>query len=256
MLNTHSVVGLILTGVIIAGLLGCSSAPERGQQASLTPRTLDREYRERVKLSYLLYEPAGKPPAEGWPVVLFLHGAGERGDDLELVKKWGPPLLLDKGEGRWADFGAIVVSPQCPAGERWRVNQLLALLDEIQQKHRADEDRVYVTGLSMGGFGTWALADHAPERFAAIAPICGGYPYLPYAAGERLTDLPVWAFHGAADDVVPVWLTTMVVDAIKNKGGDVRSTIYQGVGHISWDRAYASDELWEWMLNQRRAPRE
>ena len=148
-----------------------------------------------LSLGYLLFLPEGY--GEGgkkWPLMMFLHGAGERGSDLNLVKKHGPPRLIAEGRS----FPFIIVAPQCPLERTWEPWLLTVLLDQITAAHAVDEDRVYVTGLSMGGFGTWGLATHAPDRFAAIAPICGGgYPYL----GFRLRRLPVWAFHGALDEV-------------------------------------------------------
>src|SRR6185312_8308672 len=121
-------------------------------------------------LKYLIYQPADYDKQDKWPLLLFLHGAGERGDDLELVKKHGPPKLAAEGK----DFPFIVVSPQCPKDRWWEPIELVALLDDIGSKYKVDADRIYVTGLSMGGFGTWRLAFYAPDRFAAIAPICGG----------------------------------------------------------------------------------
>ena len=124
----------------------------------------------KVEMGYLLSLPKDYETKESWPLVLFLHGSGERGDDLELVKKHGPPKLI--GEGK--EFPFIVVSPQCPGSQSWRAIELTALLDEVTRTQKVDQDRIYVTGLSMGGFATWELAAFAPTRFAAIAPICGG----------------------------------------------------------------------------------
>ena len=232
------------------GLPG-SDAP-RAQQADAFEREVTRTH----TLRYLISLPGGYEQSdEAVPLLLFLHGAGERGDDLNRVRAWGPPKKIDE-EPEWAaSFPAIVVSPQCPEGERWQTDTLLALLDEIEENYRVDPDRVYVTGLSMGGYGTWALAAAAPERFAAIAPVCGGYPYLALAAPRQISSLPVWAFHGDEDDVVPVTETTDIIEALRNAGADkdtVRMTIYEGVNHGSWIPAYATDELWTWMLAQRR----
>src|SRR6185436_9807540 len=161
-----------------------------------------------IKMGYLLYLPKDYEKQAAWPLVLFLHGAGERGDDLELVKVHGPPKLIAQGK----DFPFIVVSPQCPKDKWWEPIELLALLDEVGGKYKVDANRVYVTGLSMGGFGSWRLAFQAPNRLAAIAPICGG--------GEsywtkNFTNLPVWAFHGAKDAGVPVERSQAMVDALK-----------------------------------------
>src|SRR5262249_54165111 len=154
------------------------------------------------------------------------HGAGERGDDLQLVKKHGPPKLIDEGK----DFPFVVISPQSPKERSWRPHELMALVDEIVARRKIDQDRIYVTGLSMGGFGTWALAAYSPDRFAAIAPICGGGDT---SAARRLTKVPVWAFHGAKDAVVPLKRSEDMVEAVKNSGGDARLTVYPDANHDS-----------------------
>lgn len=201
--------------------------------------------RVQVRLGYLLYLPRDYDKEKSWPLMLFLHGAGERGDDLELVKKHGPPKLIAAGK----DFPFIVVSPQCPKGRWWEPMELVALLDEISGKYKVDPDRIYVTGLSMGGFGSWRLAAYAPERLAAIAPICGG--------GEtywtkEFAHLPVWAFHGAKDTGVPLERSQAMVDALKKSGGDPKFTIYPDAGHDSWSAAYDDPELYKWLLAQKR----
>ena len=201
--------------------------------------------RVQVRLGYLLYLPRDYDKEKSWPLMLFLHGAGERGDDLELVKKHGPPKLIAAGK----DFPFIVVSPQCPKGRWWEPMELVALLDEISGKYKVDPDRIYVTGLSMGGFGSWRLAAYAPERLAAIAPICGG--------GEtywtkEFAHLPVWAFHGAKDTGVPLERSQAMVDALKKSGGEPRFTIYPDAGHDSWTAAYDDPELYKWLLAQKR----
>ena len=201
--------------------------------------------RVQVRLGYLLYLPSDYDKEKSWPLMLFLHGAGERGDDLELVKKHGPPKLIAAGK----DFPFIVVSPQCPKGRWWEPMELVALLDEISGKYKVDPDRIYVTGLSMGGFGSWRLAAYAPERLAAIAPICGG--------GEtywtkEFAHLPVWAFHGAKDTGVPLERSQAMVDALKRSGGEPKFTIYPDAGHDSWSAAYDDPELYKWLLAQKR----
>jgi len=170
--------------------------PAPGTQSAETHR---RMITIEERLDYLLFLPADYE-ADGdkeWPLILFLHGAGERGSDLDLVKKHGPPKRVEHD----TDFPFIVVSPQCPAGQIWEDNALLGLLDDVLASHRVDTNRVYLTGLSMGGFGTWSLGMKHPERFAAIAPVCGGgQPLFIRLADERhksqLRRLPVWAFHG------------------------------------------------------------
>jgi len=196
-------------------------------------------------MDYLLFLPDGYDQRESWPLLLFLHGAGERGDDLELVKKHGPPKIVETKK----DFPFIVVSPQCRSNAWWEPVKLFALLDDIVARHKVDEDRIYLTGLSMGGFGTWALADQMPDRFAAIVPICGGGE--PYRV-VRSPNLPVWAFHGAKDPVVPLRRSEEMVEALRQIGGNVKLTVYPEAGHDSWTETYDNPELYEWLLKQKR----
>ncbi|WP_100899512.1 dienelactone hydrolase family protein [Nostoc flagelliforme] len=153
------------------------------------------------------------------PTILFLHGAGQRGSNLDDVKKYGVPKIVEQQ----ADFPFIVISPQSPRGEYWNVERLSILLDQVIASYPVDPDRLYLTGLSMGGYGTWHLAAAQPERFAAIAPICGGGN--PQAA-RNLKNLPVWAFHGAKDNVVPLSESEIMVSALKARDGNVKFTVY------------------------------
>ncbi len=177
-------------------------------------------------------------------LVLFLHGAGECGDDLEKVAAHGLPHVLENGKA----FPFIVVAPQSRDGG-WDPEMLIALLDHVATRYRIDQDRIYVTGLSMGGFGTWALAAAYPEGFAAAVPICGGGDP---GFAERLKDLPIWVFHGAEDDVVPLSCSEAMVDALEAAGGKVEFTVYRKVGHDCWRETYQNTRLYEWLLGQRR----
>jgi predicted peptidase len=159
------VIRILIPSLAVAAMLPTIVLADDSSQTS---QRLDTTV--KVEMDYLLSLPKGYDKQDSWPLVLFLHGAGERGDDLELVKKHGPPKLI--GEGK--DFPFIVVSPQCPKDVWWEPIELSALLDQVIKTHKVDQDRIYVTGLSMGGFGTWRLAAFTPDRFAAIAPICGG----------------------------------------------------------------------------------
>lgn len=161
-----------------------------------------------LQIDYLLFLPAdyGKDPSKHWPLMLFLHGSGERGTDINLVKKHGPPKNVEQKP----DFPFIVVSPQCPPGLWWQTDVLSALLDDVSTQYAVDQNRVYLTGLSMGGFGTWALAAKEPQRFAAIVPMCGGGNP---ATAERLKDIPIWVFHGEKDTSVPILKSQEMVDA-------------------------------------------
>jgi predicted peptidase len=151
-------------------------------------------------------------------------------------------------------FDFIIVSPQCPNDMWWpeKTDLLITLLDEIEAKYRVDTDRVYLTGLSMGGFGTWTLAAKYPNRFAAIAPICGGGER--YSA-NRLKKVPVWAFHGAKDNTVPLARSQEMVDAIKKVGGDAKLTVYPEAEHDSWTETYNNPELYQWFLSHKISDR-
>lgn len=196
-------------------------------------------------LDFLLYLPPDYDTQEQWPLIIFLHGYGERGSNLELVKKHGLPKRIEAGD----DFPFVIVSPQCPDTTVWPVQviELNALLDHVIQTYRIDTRRVYLTGLSMGGYGTWYFASRFPERFAAIAPICGGGGWWMHS---HLVNTPIWVFHGDADETVPLIESERMVDRIREAGGDVTFTVYAGVGHDSWTETYNSPELYEWFLSQ------
>jgi predicted peptidase len=235
---------LLALSVFLAAMTS-SPAPADDQAGTQTAAQLDVQI--PVRMGYLLYLPEDYEQQESWPLVLFLHGAGERGDDLEKVKVHGPPKLIAAGK----QFPFVCVSPQCPEDSWWDATQLLALLDEIVRTHKIDEDRIYVTGLSMGGFGTWELAARAPKRFAAIAPICGGGEAIGLRV-RRFAHLPVWAFHGAKDTAVPLERSQQMIDVLKKEGGEPKLTIYPDVAHDSWTETYNNPELYEWLLAQRR----
>jgi predicted peptidase len=213
-----------------------------------TPLRFETTLVTPVALRYLLYLPDDHAARRDWPLLLFLHGAGERGDDLDRVRRHGPPRLL--GEG--AAWPLVVVSPQCPAGETWweHLETLTALIDDVVGRCAIDEDRVLLTGLSLGGMGACRLASFDPHRFAALTPVCGTAPWaiLP----ERLRHVPVWAFHGEDDEVVSPDESRELVAALRAVGGDARLTTYPGVGHAAWDPAYADPELLDWWLAARR----
>ncbi|MGB9623674.1 MAG: prolyl oligopeptidase family serine peptidase [Phycisphaerae bacterium] len=232
----------------MAAFAGCASStggPTVGvQQAGTLPKTIVRT----VECRYLLFLPEeyGRDRARRWPLLLFLHGAGERGDDLNLLKRHGPPKIVEKDP----HFPFIVVAPQCPANRFGFANDvLIALLDDVIARYAVDPDRVYVTGLSMGGYGTWSLACAYPERFAAIVPICGKGET--WQAGN-LKHVPVWAFHGAKDTVVPPEGSEKMVEAVRRNGGEAKLTIYPEAGHDSWTATYDNPELYEWLLKHRR----
>ena len=210
--------------------------------------------RRSVRLPYLLYEPQ-KPANAAWgdryPLVVFLHGIGERGDDLSQVAMHGPPLLAEAGRA----FPFYLAAPQCPADSSWvfELDGLRLFLKELVARLPVDTGRIILTGLSMGGFGTWHLAVENPYAFAGIVPICGGATSAS-GLGERLraiTHVPVWAFHGAKDDVVPLRLQQGLVDRLRAAGGSVDFTVYPEAGHDSWTEAYDDPKLYGWMMERR-----
>jgi predicted peptidase len=237
--------GLGLALALGLALCGGASAQAPGDQQ---PKTFKKKITKNVGADYLLYLPAeyGRDKKARWPLMVFLHGAGERGSDVNKVKAHGPPKLVAQGK----EFPFLLVSPQCPENAWWDVETLNALLDSVMKSHRVDPDRVYLTGLSMGGFGTWNWASTSPERFAAIAPICGGGDDRMV---RRARNIPVWAFHGAKDTVVPLSASQEMVDALKKAGGNVKFTVYPEADHDSWTETYNNPELYAWLLSHRRA---
>jgi len=233
-------------------LIGCAqmevssdSVPPGGQHSQAFEKTVTKT----LKCKYLLFLPEGYgKKKQRWPLIMFLHGAGERGSDLNKVKVHGPPKIVENRK----DFPFIVVSPQCPKDDWWtdKVEVLINLLDDIVARYKVDKERIYLTGLSMGGYGTWSLASEYPERFAAIAPICGGGTrFMAY----ELKDIPVWVFHGAKDRVVPLEESEEMVNAIRKRGGNARLTIYPDAGHDSWTETYNNQKLYDWFLEHRKS---
>lgn len=248
------------TAVLLAGLF--ETQPTDHALLRNNPAAMDRKWWATLKrqlnepgLPHLTYLPTGYNAADAnkrWPLMLFLHGKGERGEDLEQLKEAGLCQKLEYDHAFRQSLPAIVIAPQCPANGWWSSYDLARLLDDVQSQLHVDPDRVYVTGCSMGGYGAWALATEFPERFAALAPCCGG--------GDaddaiRLKDLPVWAFHGDADPIVPFWESERMVAALKQLGDEVRFTTYPKGGHDAWTESYANPELYAWLLSHRRSDR-
>ena len=219
----------------------CSEA--RAEQVEYVQQSTDRK-----PLHYLQYLPTPKEPSiQQYPLLLFLHGGGEGGDDIEKVKKHGPPKLIAEGKS----FPFIVISPQNPSETQfWDDQQLIRLLDELERDLPVDRSRIYLTGLSRGAYGAWRLAIQNPNRFAAMIPICGGGP-APYA--KRIKHLPVWVFHGQKDPVIPVEESQRMVDALKSADGNVKFTIYPEAKHDTWTETYENPAIYEWLLQHRRA---
>ncbi|MGC8831510.1 MAG: prolyl oligopeptidase family serine peptidase [Thermoproteota archaeon] len=224
---------------------------------SQTARVFKEEVVKKVSIKYLLYLPKDydEKPDVKWPTILFLHGMGERGDDLELVKKHGIPKIVEKKRS----FPFITISPQCPPFTIWTamIDELHDLLVDVLHRYNIDEARVYLTGLSMGGFGAWHLAAAYPDLFAAVVPICGGM--VPGEGFQEkikaLKDVPIWIFHGAKDKLVPVENSKKLYSLLKENGGNVKLTIYPKLGHDSWTITYDNPRLYKWLLKQKRQPR-
>lgn len=221
-----------------------------------TPQHFQQQITRTVELDYLLFLPEGysSDATNKWPLMLFLHGAGERGTNLDLVTVHGPPKIVKAKK----DFPFVLVSPQCPAERIWRDEELLALLDKVSAERNIDTNRIYLTGLSMGGYGSWSLGTKYPERFAAIAPICGGGEQLPLLLPSAqmkaaLKSLGIWAFHGGKDAVVPLEESQRMTNAAVRAGcTDVKLTVYPEAGHDSWTQAYNEPDIWAWFLAHQR----
>jgi pimeloyl-ACP methyl ester carboxylesterase len=222
---------------LIAVIL-CSNAKSYAQQTA-------QQFTQQV--NYLLALPEGyeKDTTVNWPLVIFLHGSGERGNDLEKVKKNGPPKLVDQGK----KFPFILVSPQAGAEAGWDAETLYRFEQYLKKEYRVNSDKVYLTGLSMGGFATWELAMKHPEEFAAIAPICGGGDA---STAWKLRNIPIWCFHGAKDNVVPLAASENMVKAAKEYNPNVKFTVYPNADHNSWDASYNNDSLYAWLLSNKR----
>jgi predicted peptidase len=245
------------TLVAMAACVCVAAAAEPGPSENQSSKTFHFTATKTTDINYLLYLPKGyeADTSKRWPLMLFLHGAGERGTNVWRVAIHGPPRHVSAG----SNFPFIVVSPQCPPNQRWSNEVVLGLLDDVLKTHRVDTTRVYLTGLSMGGYGTWSLGCTYPERFAAIAPICGGGEKISILlAGDKaaaLRSLPVWAFHGAKDPVVPLEESQRMVDALKQIGSkEVKLTVYPEATHDSWTETYRNPEFYEWLLKHQRKP--
>ena len=232
--------------------------PTPGKQV---PQTMSQE-KNGKQLNYMLFLPKDYSATadKKWPVIVFLHGIGERGNsiaDINRVKVHGPAMLADKDP----DFKFIVATPQCPRDSwwAWDIDLLNAFLDDVLKNVKnADPNRVYLTGLSMGGFGTFAWSIRNPERFAAVAPICGGGTYVDSLAldperREKLNTLAFWIFHGESDTTVLVECSRVMEKGLKSYGvKEVKLTTYPGVNHNSWTQTYNNPELYEWFLKHHR----
>ncbi len=231
-------------GVLLVFCMGCAT---HGQ---LIEDSLQTSVIENLR--YYLYFPEeyGAETEKEFGLLLFLHGGGESGADLEEIKKNGPPKLLVEGK----QFPFLVLAPQNPYEKRfWNIYAVNQLLDSVVAEHRVDKERIYLTGLSRGGSAAWDMAVQYPEKFAALAVVCGMAP-MPYAHWLD-KDMPIWVFHGDLDPVIPVSESDNMVKKLKEMGHDVQYTRYKGVGHNSWAKAYTTEALYEWLNRQKRKDR-
>lgn len=232
---------LLLT-VVLSTLLAASSAC--GEESR---NTFSATITKQVGAPYLVVRPTDFDPDDKYPLLIFLHGRGESGANLDKVKVHGPYKTVAE-----LKLPLIIAAPQTPLDERWDTDMLSAWVDHLLTELPVDADRVYLTGLSLGGFGTWDLALRRPEVFAAIAPICGhGKP----SQAAKLKDLPIWAFHGAKDPVVSLKGMAEMINAIYDAGGNPRFTVYPDAEHDSWTETYSNPQFYQWLLGHRKSSR-
>ncbi|HPY30327.1 MAG TPA: prolyl oligopeptidase family serine peptidase [Verrucomicrobiota bacterium] len=248
---------LFLSAFGLLPLMTSMPALAQSPSSPLIEASVQLDLPRQTEMRYLVYLPPDYHPAGGttWPLMLFLHGAGERGTNLSRVAIHGPPSLVKQG----TNFPFLIVAPQCPEGQRWENDPLVRLLDHVTRQYAVDPSRIYLTGLSMGGYGTWKLGLTYPEKFAALVPICGGGEFIDALLVSRdkpaaFKSLPVWAFHGAKDPVVPLDESKRMVNLLRKLGvAEVKFTVYPKANHNSWAETYLNPELYTWLLKHRRA---
>jgi len=264
------VIGRIVCSLLLAvSLLSCRTAGEH--QTGFLDRSV---VVGGTTYPYVVYLPRDYDGSRSWPVILFLHGAGERGSDGHRATQIGVAKAIRSAPER---VTAIAVFPQAPQETRWLgqpADAAMLALDRSIAEFNGDPDRVYLTGLSMGGYGTWHLALAHPNRFAALVPVCGGIlpqatalsvrqsPLTIHAAdphafvAHELRHLPIWIFHGSADTTISVAESRRMAEELRKEEAAIRYTEYPGVGHNAWDPAFADPELWQWLFAQRRQSRQ
>ena len=229
---------LLLVGLIM--LQACAA------QSHLVADELETVTKENLKY-YLYYPEHYFDSEETFGLLLFLHGGGESGRALEEIKDTGPPKMLAEGK----QFPFLILAPQNSHAKKWwNTEAVIQLLDSVTGMNRVDKNRIYLSGLSRGGSAAWELATQYPDKFAAMAVVCGMTP-LPYAHWID-QEMPIWVFHGDQDDVIDVEESDKMVAKLRDMGHDVRYTRYKGVGHNAWDRAYTTDSLYTLLANQKR----
>ncbi|WP_281228826.1 prolyl oligopeptidase family serine peptidase [Flavobacterium aquiphilum] len=198
---------------------------------------------QKQELGYALHFPLDSK--EKKPLIIFLHGSGENGSDVEKVKIHGPFKYLKNH-----DIDAYVLAPQCPEGQQWNSDFLYQLILKIQKENNIDENRIYITGLSSGGWGTWSLALKHPEMFAAIVPVSGFVDLNQLEEICKIDAVPVRIFHGLMDDVVPVANDLVIYKELKKCNKDVELTLFNDAGHDCWTQVYDNPQIYAWMLKQ------
>jgi predicted peptidase len=231
--------------LILAVAVGASvSAADKGLPEGRSVHRLSVSHAAADHVNYLLYVPPAyaRDATSDWPLILFLHGSEQRGDDPSLLNDLALLSFAEKS----GDFPFVAVLPQCPPNVHWSPRVVKSVLDSVESMLRIDQVRVYLTGFSMGGYGTWQTAAAFPHTFAAIAPICGmsDLPEVP-----RLTGIPIWAFHGAQDINVPVTESRKMIDTLQKSGADARLTVYPFLAHDCWTMTYRDSRLYLWFLD-------
>lgn len=247
---------LVIGMVMLAGMAFCATADTSDRSGAhevakgFLTRSIILDGRE---IRYVVYVPPGYDPDKPMPTIIFLNGKGECGTDgLKQIYHFARAVILNVEE-----WPFIILFPQKQyALEEWEEHawedqepMVMAALDKTKREYNVDTARIYLTGLSQGGHGTWAIAANHPDLFAAIAPICG---WGGEAIAKRLTKMPIWVFHGEDDSTVPVTRAREMAEHLKSAGGSCELTIYPGVGHNSWDKAYGEENLGEWFLEHHK----
>lgn len=204
---------------------------------------LRTEIVEKHELGYVLHIPENTK--EKKPLIIFLHGSGEKGTDIEKVKAHGPFKYLKTHE-----LDSYILAPQCPENEYWNEEVLYRLILKIQKENNIDSSRIYLTGLSMGAWGAWNLAFAHPETFAALVPIAGFVDRIPMIEDCKIKDIPIRIFHGLLDDVVNVDYSITIYKKLKSCNANVQLTLFNDAGHDSWSKVYDSQEIYDWMFGQ------
>jgi predicted peptidase len=234
---------LILSLLLLVGQLTWPSVSAWWQRPRPGHVGVDRYEGAGLAPEYLMYLPSEYQTGL-WPLVVFLHGSGKRGCDPSALRGQGPFAIVQK-----ETLPAILVAPQCQPDNQWQPDSVVAFIEQVASFYNVDRERIYLVGYSMGGYGTWHTAAVQPELFAAIVPICGG--------GEpddarSLAEIPIWAFHGAEDQVVPLAQSERMIEAIRTAGGEPKLTVIPDASHGICDDVCIRSDLWGWLLEQRR----